>query len=73
MKTIALKDRTFNLIKDLKEKHKMKSFDKLIIDLIVKEEKVPKIEEMFGILKGKTKGFTRKDREEIWGDPNRDF
>ena len=65
MKTVALKEKTFQLIKELKEKHKMKSFDKLIIDLIITKEKIPK--DMFGSLKGRAKLFTRKEREEmIW-------
>ncbi|MEK6897475.1 MAG: hypothetical protein AABW93_03015 [Nanoarchaeota archaeon] len=69
MKTIALKERTFNLIKELKEKEKAESFDKLIINLIFKKENIPN--SMFGALKGKTKPFTRKEREEIWKDENR--
>ena len=34
MKTIALKDKTFQLIKDLKDKDKISSFDKLVLSLI---------------------------------------
>ena len=69
MKTIALKENTFNLIRDLKEKEKISSFDKLIIELIMHKEKIPK--SMFGALKGKAKPFTRKEREEIMGDDRR--
>ena len=69
MKTIALKERTFELIRELKEKEKAESFDKLIIELIMHKEKIPK--SMFGALKGKTKSFTRKEREELWKDENR--
>jgi len=69
MKTIALKEKTFNLIKELKEKHKMKSFDNLIIDLIITKEKIPK--DMFGSLKGKAKPFSRKERKEIMGEDER--
>ena len=69
MKTIALKEKTFNLIKELKEKEKMESFDRLIINLIVKKENIP--DSMFGSLKGKTKKFTRREREEIMGDDER--
>ena len=69
MKTIALKERTFNLIRELKEKEQAGSFDKLIIELIMHKEKIPK--SMFGALKGKTKSFTRKEREELWKDENR--
>ncbi len=71
MKTIALKERTFNLIKELKEKEKMSSFDKLVITLIMKREGID--EDMFGSLKGKTKSFTRKERRELWKDSERDF
>ncbi len=69
MKTIALKEKTFELINDLKKKKGVSSFDKLIINLIMKEEGVK--DSMFGALKGKTKPFTRKEREEIWKDSNR--
>ena len=69
MKTIALKERTFNLIKELKEKENAGSFDKLIIELIMHKEKIPK--SMFGALRGKSKPFTRKEREELWKDENR--
>ncbi|MCK5624454.1 hypothetical protein KAI04_01275 [Candidatus Pacearchaeota archaeon] len=69
MKTIALKEKTFNLIKELKEKEKISSFDKLIIELVMKKEGVK--DSMFGALKGKTKSFTRKEREEMWKDSNR--
>jgi len=69
MKTIALKERTFNLIKELKEKENAGSFDKLIIELIMHKENIPK--SMFGALKGKSKPFTRKEREALWKDENR--
>ncbi len=71
MKTIALKERTFDLIRDLKEKQKAESFDKLIVELIMHKENIPK--SMFGALKGKSKPFTRKEREELWKDSERDF
>jgi len=69
MKTIALKEQTFNLIKELKEKEKAGSFDKLIIELIMHKEKIPK--SMFGALKGKTKPFTREERKKLWRDDQR--
>lgn len=69
MKTIALNERTFKLIKDLKEKEMAKSFDSLIINLILKKECVD--DSLFGSLKGKAKKFTRKEREEIMGDEAR--
>ena len=71
MKTIALKEKTFNLIKELKEKEKLSSFDKLLMHMIMKKEGIP--EDMFGSLKGRTKSFTRKEREELWEDSERDF
>ena len=69
MKTIALKDKTFNLIKELKEKRNMESFDKLVINLIMEKENIP--DSMFGVLKRKTKPFTGKERGELWKDENR--
>lgn len=69
MKTIALKEKTFYLLKEMKEKEKTDSFDKLIIDIILEKEKIPA--SMRGSLKGKTKKFTRKERQEIWRDDYR--
>lgn len=69
MKTIALKDKTFQLIKDLKDKDNISSFDKLVLSLILKKENIK--QDMFGSLKGKAKGFSRKEREEIMGEDKR--
>ncbi len=69
MKTIALKEKTFEMIKELKKKEEMESFDVLVRKLIMQKEKIP--ENMFGALKGKTKPFTRKEREEIMGNDKR--
>jgi len=69
MKTIALNERTFQLIKELKSKEKISSFDKLVLSLLLKKENVE--EDMFGSLKGKAKKFTRKEREEIMGKDER--
>lgn len=69
MKTIALDEKTFELISELKRKQSFSSFDKLISALIKKENKVK--DSMFGALKGKTKPFTRKNREKLWEDSNR--
>lgn len=69
MKTIALKEKTFELISDLKKKKGISSFDKLIVKLVMKEQGVK--DSMFGALKGKAKSFTRKEREEIMGDDSR--
>ncbi len=71
MKTIALKEKTFELIKELKDEEKISSFDKLIMLLIMKKKGIP--ESMFGSLKGKAKPFTRKEREELWKDSEREF
>jgi len=69
MKTIALKERTFDLLRQLKEKMRARSFDELIIELVHEKEKVPK--SMLGFLKGKTKPFTSEERKRIWKDKNR--
>lgn len=69
MKTIALKEKTFYLLEEMKEKEKASSFDKLIIDIILEKEKIP--ESMRGELKGKSKRFSKKERNEIWRDDYR--
>ena len=69
MKTIALKEKTFELIKELKNEEKISSFDKLIMLLIMKKKGIPK--SMFGSLKGKTKSFTREERKRLWKDDQR--
>lgn len=66
MKTIALKEHTFGLLEDLKEKENLKSFDELVIELVRKKKKIPK--SMFGSLKGKAKPFTTQERRELWKD-----
>ena len=63
MKTIALKEKTFQILEQLKKREKAESYDKLITDLVIKPC-VP--DSMFGLLKGKGKPFTRLEREEIW-------
>ncbi len=65
MKTIALKEKTFQMLEDLKRKRKASSFDELIIKLVI-EPNIP--QSMFGSLKGKTKSFTRKEKEDMWGE-----
>lgn len=70
MKTIALKERTYQMLEDLKEKNSANSFDKLLFGLITKERDIPS--SMFGSLKGKTKSFTRKERAKIWKDKYRE-
>ena len=66
MKTIALKEKTFQILQDLKRKKEKESFDQLIIELVIDEEKIPK--SMFGSLKGKIKDFTSEDRRNMWKD-----
>lgn len=63
MKTIALKEKTFQILEELKRKKKAESFDKLITNLIVKPC-VP--DSMRGSLKKKAKTFTDKEREDMW-------
>ena len=63
MKTIALKEKTFQILQELKKKEKAQSFDELLTNLVVKPC-VPV--SMKGYLKGKAKPFTRKEREEMW-------
>lgn len=70
MKTIALSEKTFELIKELKERERESSFDKIIINLIHEKEKIDP--SLFGSLKGKTKSFTSKERREIWKDKQRE-
>lgn len=70
MKTIALKEKTFQVLEELKRKQKAESFDNLITNLIVK----PCIPlSMKGALKGKAKPFTRREREEMWHDSEREI
>jgi predicted CopG family antitoxin len=64
MKTIAFSDKTFEILKRLKEQRKASTFENVIIDLIVEKEKIPK--DLFGSLKGKSKPFSSKDRKDIW-------
>lgn len=69
MKTIALKERTFEILMDLKNNKKSKSFDELIVQLVIDKKGLP--ESMFGSLKGKLGKFTSKDRKEMWEDDER--
>lgn len=68
MKTIALKEKTFQVLQELKKKEKAESFDELLTNLVIKPC-TP--DSMFGSLKGKIKPFTRKEREEMWRDEER--
>ena len=69
MKTVALKDTTFQLLEMLKEKEHAESFDKVIFELVSEKVNVPG--DMFGSLKGKAKSFTDKERHEMWEDKER--
>jgi hypothetical protein len=66
MKTIAMSEKTFNLLQRMKVERKAESFEKIIVDLIIEKDKVPK--SLFGALKGKTKSFSSKERQELWKD-----
>jgi hypothetical protein len=70
MKTIALKEKTFQILEELKKKEKAESYDELIKKLVI-EPCVPK--SMFGALKGKIRPFTSKERKEIWADKYREI
>ena len=71
MKTIALSERTFEMVRDLKERLNQKSFDKLMIELVHSKEGSPK--SLRGSLKGKTKSFTRAERKKMWEDKEREW
>ena len=68
MKTVALSEKTFQLLRSLKESEKI-SFDKLIYDLVISEKQTPL--SMFGKLKGKAKPFSDAERKKIWEDKER--
>ena len=50
MKTIALKEKTYELLEEIKEKQKVSSFNELILNMIQKTMKTPP--SLFGSLKG---------------------
>lgn len=64
MKTIALKEETFQILEDLKKRKQADSFDRVITELVKVEVTLP--DSMFGLLKGKAKKFTSKERKEMW-------
>ncbi len=70
LKTIAVREKTFRLLKDLKKQMKVPSFDKIVFDLVVEKKKVPA--SMFGELEGKAKPFTTRQRNKLWQDPERE-
>ena len=69
MKTIALKERTFQLLEGIKKEKKLDSFDSVISNLIIKDKQIPN--SLFGSLKNKTKTFTSEERKTLWQDENR--
>jgi len=69
MKTVALHEKTFEMLEDLKKQKNVDSFDKLVKIMILEENKIP--DSMFGVLKGKMKPFTTKERDGLWKDKNR--
>jgi len=71
MKTIALKERTFELLRELKEKKKAESFDELVLNIIIERGNIAT--SMRGSLKGKTKRFTSKERDKLWKDKYREW
>ena len=64
MKTIAVKEKTYELLEELKGQEKTSSFNELIMNMIQKTKKTP--DSLFGSLKGKTKAFTTTERHELW-------
>ncbi|MEK6904588.1 MAG: antitoxin VapB family protein [Nanoarchaeota archaeon] len=66
MKTIALQERTYELLDELKKKEKTPSFNELILRIIRRTKETPV--SLFGTLKEKTKRFTTAERHEIWGE-----
>ncbi|MDP3881731.1 MAG: hypothetical protein Q8Q31_02535 [Nanoarchaeota archaeon] len=66
MKTIALSEKTFELLQKMKAEKKASSFEEIVIDLIIEKDKIP--HSLFGSLKGKTKRFDSKERKNIWKD-----
>ncbi|MBN2422301.1 hypothetical protein JXB41_03675 [Candidatus Woesearchaeota archaeon] len=57
--TIQVKDTTFQLLKTLKEKEKVTSYDEVISGMI--KEKLQVKESMFGSMKGKLKPYNKKE------------
>ncbi len=70
MKTIALKEKTFRLLKDLKNEMSIRSFDKIVFELVTDKKNLP--DSLFGKLKGKAKPFTLRERTELWKDIDRE-
>ncbi len=69
MKTIAVKDTTFQLLELLKQQEHASSFDSVIQSLVSTKITIPQT--MFGALKSKGKVFTRQERDDAWQDKER--
>ena len=65
MATIALKERTHDLLKHLKEETQTETYDEIIQKLIIALKK-PK-HSMFGVLKGVTEEFKREELDRFAG------
>lgn len=66
MKTIALEEKTYKALEELKQKWKTRSFNELILKMAKETNKTPT--SLFGSLKGKSKRFTTQERHTIWGE-----
>ena len=64
MKTIALKETTWEKLKQMRDKERLENFNELVEDLLKKAGNVPK--SMFGVDKGKS--YTLKEHEEFQRD-----
>lgn len=65
MKTVALKERTFEMLVDLKKETDARTFEEVIVKLFEKSKKVPG--NMFGIDR-KMKPFTAEEEAEFEGE-----
>lgn len=65
MKTIALKEKTFGMLLDVKRELEAKTFEEAITKLVEKMKKVPR--NMFGIDQ-RMKSFTEKEEMEFEGE-----
>ena len=64
MKTIALKETTWEKLRQMRDKERLGNFDELVEELIKKAGNVPK--SMFGVDKGRS--YTLKEHEEFQRD-----
>jgi len=66
MKTIAIHEKTYELLEKLKEKAKTSSFNKLMLKIIREATETPK--SLFGALKYKSKRFTTLFKRRIYNE-----